>query len=466
MKAIYRMIIAVPSVIPTVMQGRVDTWDHNRPLLSIVIPCYNYGRYISDMLRSLEMQTFKDFEIIVVDDGSNEELTLRVLDDIRKKGTKVLRQRKLNVATALNFGIRTAQGRYVCCVAADDRLEPTYVEKCLCLLESNPGVAIVYSLARTFGDENRIWITEPFDLRVLLEYNYICAAAVFRKSVWEHVGGFDEAIDGYEDWDFWLKAGKAGFRGRLIPEPLFDYRRHGATLNIRADWKRRDLTRRIRENHADFYSQPERTKEVESSYRDVRVPKPFFNLSLKSQYRSSGELKTVIIASARVARKYLQTTSTIVETDDRTCMILATIEPEPRHPNGQSNLSTHFYELDHFLDHYCHLDFLLNMISSRSVRLVVLWESVLAYEWVSAIKSDYTVSIINVIGAGEYVQLSAMKDRFIDLHLVLSDYAMRSLVDEFGVQSEKVQSVANVKSSDSTSELTKVLTYARTRAVT
>jgi hypothetical protein len=91
---------------------------------------------------------------------------------------------------------------------------------------------------------------------------------------------------------------------------------------------------------------------------------------------------------------------------------------------------------------------------------------VLAYEWVSAIKSDYTVSIINVIGAGEYVQLSAMKDRFIDLHLVLSDYAMRSLVDEFGVQSEKVQSVANVKSSDSTSELTKVLTYARTRAVT
>jgi len=469
-KATYRRILVVPTVLPTKVQTHVDSWNHNKPMLSVVIPCYNHGRYIRDTLRSLEMQTFRDFETIVVDDGSNEELTIRVLDDLRKEGIKVFRQKKLNVATALNFGIRAARGRYACCVAADDKLESTYLEKCLCLLESNPGVAIAYSLVRTFGYENRIWLTESFDLRLLLEYNYICAAAVFRRSVWEQVGGFDEAIDGYEDWDFWLKAGKAGFRGRLIPEALFNYRRHGATLNIRSDRKYRELTEHIRKNHDDIYSYPERTKEIENTYSDIRVPNPFVNLSLKIQYANLREPEGVIITSAEVARLFGEKISGAARQNELIKALFVTIDPESSRPsrNDLLGLSTQFYHLRNFLDPYCHLDFLLNLMSTRSARLVVVWDSALAYEWISAIKSRSPVLVISVIGdRSEFVRLSAKWDQFIDVHVTLSEYAMRSLTHDFGVRSEKVRLISSVLSSDKAIELSKILTiYAKTQRTT
>ena len=261
MKALYRRVLVVPTVQPSYVQTRFDPWDRSKPILSVVIPCYNYGRYLPETLRSLQLQTFRDFEIIIVD-SSSDALTLKVLEKVRNQGIQVLRQEKLNAAAALNLGIRAARGRYVCRLDADDTVEPTYFEKSLCLLESNRGVAFAYSLVKTFGDEDRIWLTEVFDLRLLLEYNYICQAAVFRRSIWDEVGGFDQTMDGYEDWDFWLKVGKAGFRGKLIPETLFNYRRHGTTLNIRSDRKYQKLIDHIRANHAELYSHLERIEEI------------------------------------------------------------------------------------------------------------------------------------------------------------------------------------------------------------
>ena len=462
MKAIYRTILVAPTTLPSVVQTHQDLWDQTKPILSVVIPCHNYGRYIGETTQSLEAQTFGDFETIIVD-SSNEEFTLRVLEDIRNKGVQVLRQKKLNVASALNLGIKAAHGRYVCCMGADDILESTYFEKTLCLLESNPGLDFTYSLVRTFGDENRVWLSGPFDLRLLLEFNYINAAGIFRKSVWEQVGGFDEAMDGYEDWDFWLSAGKAGYRGALIPEKLFKYRRHGSTLNIRSDRKYQKLIDHIRANHHDIYAHPERTKEIQCKYRNIRVPDPFLNLSSKAQYAKSNAAEIVIIGSVDVVGQL--TREIMAERIDKSGFIpVATNHVAFQRTSEMHELPTFVYRLVHFLDEYCWLGFVVNVIKTRGARFVVIWNSEDAYDWLPALKTRTSAFTIDVIENNiDSIRRGAKHDNFIDLHIALSDHARRSLTGDFKIASEKVRLLPNAPSIDLIMDALRGLTnYART----
>ncbi len=430
-KRFYRRLVTVPLVLPSV-EGDVCPWEQEKPILSVIIPCHNYGRYIREGLRSLEVQTFSDFETILVDDGSDDPFTLKTLDDLQREGFRILRQQKLNAAAAFNRGIAATRGRYVCCFAADDKLEPTYFEKCLCLLESNSGVDFAYPLARTFGDEKRIWLTEPFDLRVLLGYNHICGTAVFKKVVWEKVGGFDVWLDGYEDWDFWIRAGKAGFRGRLIPEILFNYRRHRASLNIKADRKSRDLIRHIRSTSAELFANPKAIVEIQKSYRDVRARKPFLNLSSKTQYRKTEHQIIVIAPSPAEATALMPRASKMSQ-------ILVTTGIASRHDEHRKSGLFNHYALSLFLDRYCWLDFLLNLIETRSALLVLISHSPLAYEWVQTIKARAPVPVVDILPnqLPDNAELSARYDQFIDLHVVTSAGVVKSFTQDFGLSEKK-----------------------------
>ena len=434
-KKFYRGLLVVRVALPSV-EGDVRPWHQTDPILSVVIPCRNYGRYIREALRSLESQTFRDFETILVDDGSDDQFTLKTLDDLEREGVRVTRQKKLNVAAALNHGITITRGRYVCCFAADDKLEPTYFEKCLCLLESNPGVDFAYSLARTFGYVNQIWLTEPFDLRVLLGYNHILATAVFKKVMWEKIGGFDEELEAYEDWDFWIRAGKAGFRGRLIHEILFNYRRHQAALSLRADSKSLELIRHIQSTQAELFANPEVIVDIQKSYRDVRVRGPFLNLSRKTQYVGSTERQMVVIASspAEVAASLL-----VARSCKMNPIFVTTDHTSYRHDEQSSGL-TNNYALSLFLDRYCWLDFLVNLIQTRSASTVLISDSELAFEWVPTIKamtSAMTVDVVRDQDAGSG-SLSARYDPFIDLHVAMSTSAAKTLRESFGLSEKKI----------------------------
>jgi len=463
MKAFYRRVLVVPTALPSYVQTKLDPWDRSKPILSVVIPCYNYGRYIQETLQSLRSQTFTDFEIVVVDDGSTEDLTLKTLDDLRNGGIQVLREEKLNVASALNLGIGEARGRYVCCLAADDTIEPTYFEKSLCLLESNPGVSFAYSLVKTFGDEKRVWFTEPFDLRLLLEYNYICAAAVFRRSIWEAVGGFDQTMDGYEDWDFWIKVGKTRSRGKLIPEILFNYRRHGTTLNLRSDRKYKKLIDHIRANHDDVYSHLKRIVEIKRSYHDIRVPEPFLNLSSKAQYGNSSETEGVILGGplhTRIQQSFWrEDTSKPKPKDAINFVFVAAHHVSIGKDIPTSSASNRTYYLDRFLDHYCWIDFVVNLIRTRSARYVIISDPMTISEWAPAIRTRTSALVASLIeDQSELLRLSAKCDEFIALHMVFSEHALRSLIGDFGVPPEKVHSFSGKQPSDIVHEISEILT--------
>lgn len=193
--------------------------------VSVVIPCYNAGGHLAEAVESALAQTHTDLEVVIVDDGSTDAATLALLDAAAWPRTRIVRQANQGPAAARNRAIREATGEFILPLDADDRIDPTYVEKALAVLEARPEIGIVYCRAVKFGSESGPWELPAFTLSELVIDNVIFVSALFRKRDWERVGGFSEHLrHGVEDYDFWVKMVHAGCGVFQLDEPLFHYR--------------------------------------------------------------------------------------------------------------------------------------------------------------------------------------------------------------------------------------------------
>ncbi len=224
------------------------------PKISVIIPCYNYGKYVEEAIDSVLASTFHDFEILVVNDGSTDEYTNKLLKGLNKPKTRVIWQHNQGLAQSRNNGIKEALCKYILPLDADDTIEPTLLEKAYWILEMNPDLGLVYFHARLFGDENYIWETREYNLYNLLFENSISVCSLLRKKAWEEVGGYNPNMTyGYEDWEFWINLGKHGWHGQLLSEPLFNHRKHGRSMTNEAHEKHQLLIEQIKNNHPDLF---------------------------------------------------------------------------------------------------------------------------------------------------------------------------------------------------------------------
>jgi glycosyltransferase involved in cell wall biosynthesis len=225
-----------------------------QPKVAVIIPCYNYGKFVEEAVQSALNQDIK-IELIVVDDGSTDPGTLDILKRLRKAGIFILRQPNGGLPKARNAGIKVTSGKYIVCLDADDLIKQSYCSSCLSVMKARPEVGFVYPTTRVFGNENKLWSNMKFSCLHLLVDNYIPCAAMFRRKVWEEVGGFAEGLkDGYEDWDFWLAAVEKGWRGYHIPEALYWYRKHGQSMLSSSNLQRKELKKILRQKHRSLYS--------------------------------------------------------------------------------------------------------------------------------------------------------------------------------------------------------------------
>jgi GT2 family glycosyltransferase len=203
------------------------------PLVSVIVPCYDLGTYLDEAIASVLAQTFQDFEILVVDDGSTDPGTRSVLADYRRPKTRVIHIEHAGLAIARNTGIVQAAGRYLCALDADDRLLPAFLEKTVRVLEADSSIAFASAWLRTFGDEQRDWTPERCDLPALLWEDTVLTAALVRREAVVAAGGYDTAmpVQGDEDWDLWLTLVERGERGIILPEVLFEYRRRPGSMS-------------------------------------------------------------------------------------------------------------------------------------------------------------------------------------------------------------------------------------------
>jgi glycosyltransferase involved in cell wall biosynthesis len=203
------------------------------PRISVIIPCFNQGEYLDEAVDSVLAQTLQDFEILIVDDGSTDEKTTRLLADYRRPNTRVWRTPNRGLAAARNFLIGHATGAYLCALDADDHLHPEYLAKARRAFDEDPGLTFVSAWLQEFGTHDGVWRQDRCDLTALLAEDTVMTAALVRRDVVLDAGGYDEHMPapGDEDWDLWIRLVKAGHRGAIIPEVLFYYRRRPDSMS-------------------------------------------------------------------------------------------------------------------------------------------------------------------------------------------------------------------------------------------
>ena len=146
----------------------------NSVKVSVVIPTYNDGEYLSETIETLKNQTFQNFETVIVNDASTDSKTLEMLSKLEKEGYKVIHlQKNSGPSVARNRGIQEACGEYILPLDADDKIAPSYIEKAKDILDRDKNIGIVYCKAEFFGNRVGKWNLPPFKFPDILVKNMI-----------------------------------------------------------------------------------------------------------------------------------------------------------------------------------------------------------------------------------------------------------------------------------------------------
>lgn len=227
------------------------------PKVSIIIPCYNQGKYVAEAINSALRQTFKDIEIVCVNDGSTDN-SVEIIKSFENKCKNFIflnNEENRGVIYSRNFAIKNCNGTYILPLDADDIIEPTYVEKAVKILDNNLNIGIVYCKAKIFGNYDKYWNLKPFNKSDILYENCIFCSALFRKSDFLKIGGYNNNMKyGCEDYDLWLSFIEQGLEVFQINEILFSYRQYDETSRTTISLKnKKEIWNNLIKNHINLY---------------------------------------------------------------------------------------------------------------------------------------------------------------------------------------------------------------------
>jgi hypothetical protein len=229
---------------------RIETWNlpkphgvHQeieftfwKPRVSVVIPAYNAAKTLASAVFSLMAQSYENWELIIVDDGSTEipEKTVEYLKFHAR--TRYYRIPNGGPTKATVYGFERAYGDYLLRLDADDLLDRDYLKVMVAALDKHPEAGFVYSDTMYFGSGYRHFNQPDWDFPALCNENYISYCSLMRREAYVSAGGYDLENWGYaEDWQLWIRLGAAGWPGVHVPQALFYYHDGGAGLMGKAN---------------------------------------------------------------------------------------------------------------------------------------------------------------------------------------------------------------------------------------
>lgn len=222
------------------------------PRVAVVIPCFDDGATLMEAVRSLSAQ--EPCELVVVNDGSTDRHTLRVLDELTAGGCHVIHQRNRGTSAARMAGVWATRAPYVFPLDADDAVFPGSLTTLVETLEARSGIAAAWGTVRLFGDverddRGRAGALDPWRITY---FNNIPYAGLFRRDALLRVGGW--SLPGpFQDWDLWMALAEAGYRGAGVEEPVLRYRLHGGRQFSRGAARHAELYASLKGRHPRLF---------------------------------------------------------------------------------------------------------------------------------------------------------------------------------------------------------------------
>lgn len=420
--------------------------------VSVITPYYNTEEFFTETFVSLQAQSLQNWEWIIVDDGSTDEESVKRLTNIAVKDEriKVFRQINMGPAAARNAAFRNTTSRYVCLLDSDDMIEPTYLEKCIWFLDSNPQFAFCNSYSVVFGEQEYLWTTGFERGKAYLQANSGPPISVIRRSAYADCGGFDESIRfGHEDWDFWLAMAKVGHWGYTIREYLQWYRK-------RSNGRCEQIMRSGNVN--DVF---ENTMLRKYHGLDKHFPKPFRRHLQPYETIGSNSLVTNPFAANPLGRRIMFIIPWMVTggadrvnldlIEGLTCKghditVCATLLAEHHWEHQFNRLTPDVFILPNILHASDYPRFLVYLIQSRQIDTVVITGSIIGYQllpYLRAVSSD--AAFIDMCHVEEPHWLNGGYPRFgvgyqdaLDLNIVTTKHLVEWMQDR-GADNTKIK---------------------------
>ena len=422
-----------------------------RKLVSVVIPCYNYGAYVREAAASALAQTLQDTEVIIVENGSTDPETLRVVKEIEQEGRVrvVWLTPNQGLPYARNAGFEVANGEYVCSLDADDLFEPTYLEKAVALLETDRSVGFAYSWVQLFGTENSIWQTRDFDPEDALTDNHTSVSAVFRRDDWLLAGRYDPTMHGgYDDWEFWIRLAMLGRRGRSIPEPLLRHRKHGSNMTGDAHAGRTRWLKTMAEKNPRFFGDAELRARL-SRLMPIRLDGG--SLARFALHPApAGDVREhmlVVVPWLPLGGAEILLHDILNHLARNWRLSIVTTVPGDHDMRARFADITHeIFHLDHVLPPEMGLDFMSMLARTRGSRAILSSGSELFYRHAADLRELHPgaklISLLHNDLPTGHIRSALAADPAINLHLVISDKIRQSL-QKGGVSPDKIALIEN-----------------------
>ena len=215
----------LPILIPTYFNKKEV--KKNEPLVSLAMPIYNYAKRLNPTLQSVYKQDYTNFEIVIVNDGSDNEYCLLKLDSLKnQEGIKIIHKENTGVSDTRNIAVKESNGDYILPLDADDMILDGYLKTGVNIIKNNPEISPVYCDTHHVGEMQGLEKRPEWSKERLLSGPFIVNSSIYSRKAYESTEGYNTEMKGWVDYDLWVQMMDAGFRGKRIPKGLFVYFHH------------------------------------------------------------------------------------------------------------------------------------------------------------------------------------------------------------------------------------------------
>lgn len=427
--------------------------EEKEPIISVIIPFYNDKKYIEQSINCILNQTFPYYEILIIDDGSKDEESLKKLEEVSKidKRIRVFHKSNEGLAATRDYGATKSSKtcKYLMFIDSDDLLEPTFMECAYWTLETNKEAAWAYSDSVGFESYTYTW-NKWFDSEKMKKVNELLAIAMVRKSDFNRVNGYglrEKAVN--EDWNFWLK--------------LLGHDRYPIHMSFYGMWYRRKETGELKnasKNQKRTLEIIEGTaSKITKRVNAIQYPKYDYNYDLLSdkidiitpKCVDNNKINILMILPWMITGGADRFVLDLVSNLDKNKfeITILTTEPNKNVLRQQFEENATVYDLTSFLSQKYWLSFINYIIEKNNINLIFNTNSKFGYSILPYLKSkNPNIPIIDYIHMeewynrnGGYSRYSTMMKSVIDKTLTCNENSKRILKEHFGRNSEKIETV-------------------------